>query len=72
MTWNRGIKRLLLVIVAILPPAMLILGLSIFYTWDWELILYLLYIWLFVLLLNWGVYSLIRWLVTGIRDGYLF
>lgn len=72
MTRNRGIKRLLLVILAILPPTILILGLSILYTLDWEIVLYLLFIWLFVLLLTWGGYSLIRRWLARYRDGYLY
>jgi hypothetical protein len=72
MTWNRGIKRLLLVILAILPPAVLILGVSILYTLDWEIVLYLLFMWLLILLLIWGSYSLIRWWFARYRDGYLY
>jgi hypothetical protein len=74
MTWNRGNKRLLLVILAILPPAMLILGMPILYTytWDWEFVLDLLFMWLLFLLLIWGGVSLIRWWIARYRDGYLY
>jgi hypothetical protein len=74
MAWNRGIKRLLLVILAILPPAVVMLGVSILYSysWDWEFVLDLLFIWLFVLLFIWGGCSLTRWWIARVRDGYLY
>ena len=72
MTWNRGVRRLLLVILAIAPPAMLILGLSILYTWDREIVLYLLFMWFLVLLFVFGIYYLSHWWIARYRDGYLF
>jgi len=72
MTWNRRITRLLLIILAILPPAVFILGLSILYTWDWEIVLYVLFVWLLVLLLNWGLYLALHWLIAKFQEGYFF